>query len=98
MGWAHELGPWAWPVGWAHDRSTGLKGGPDSSLRPNFSGSSDPTRPVGDPYKRAPKSPITQPSIGLKQNLCFSTNWAIYGLKAYLILLVHSYYLWTCEV
>ena len=38
----------ALPVDW----STGLKDGPDSSLRPNFSEPGGPARPVGDPYVR----------------------------------------------
>ena len=32
------------------DRSTGLKDGPNSGLRPNFSGPGGPAWPVGDPY------------------------------------------------
>ena len=40
-----KSGP-ARPVDW----STGIKDGPDSGLRPNFSGPGGPAQPVGDPY------------------------------------------------
>ena len=56
MGWGRELGPGHGPSNFFKpglarpvDRSTGLKDGPDSGLRPNFFGSGGPAWPVEDP-------------------------------------------------